>query len=65
MIFCGVASSGKTVVFAFAFLENEEEGYDYAVEHFTKSLVSGSEESGAQPPKVIILERNSGLRQAF
>jgi len=46
LMFCGVASSGKSVLFGFAFLENEEEGYNYAVEHFTKSLVSGNEDSG-------------------
>ena len=60
LMFCGVSSAGKSVLFAFTFLQKEdEESFDYAVEHFNKALVVDC------APKVIILERNSQLKGAF
>jgi len=40
-MFCGVSSSGKSILFAFALLEKEDEVcFEYAIEHFNKALAT-------------------------
>lgn len=54
VLFCGVNSSGKSVLFGFSMLtKDDDESFDYALVHFKKAL---AEECA---PRLFIIERST------
>ena len=54
LLFCGINSYGKTVIFAVCMINKEDdESYEYAITHFKKSMADDNQ------PKFFIVERNS------
>ena len=54
LLFCGVNSQGKTVIFGVCFIAREDEDcYEYALSHFKSALASDGN------PRTFIIERNS------
>ena len=60
VLICGVSSAGRCILLSLAFITKEdEENFDFVANHFGKAL------SNSDPPKLIIIERNSMLRASF
>ena len=60
LMFCGISNTGKSVLLAFAMLnKDDEESMEYACEHFGKALAN------SDPPKIVIVERNSMLKSSL
>ena len=60
VLICGVSSTGRCILLAFGFVTKEdEENFDFVATHFVKAL------AGSNPPKVIVIERNSMMRASF
>ena len=54
VLFCGVNNAGRSILFAFAFVNKEdEESYEYVADQFGKALAN------SDPPKIVIVERNA------
>ena len=60
VLLCGVSSSGRCILFAFAFIcKEDEENFDFVAVHFGKTLAN------SESPKLVIIERNSQLRSSL
>lgn len=60
VLICGVSSSGRCILFAFAFIQKEdEENFDFVATHFNKALAN------TEAPKIVVLERCAQLRASF
>lgn len=54
ILLCGVSSSGRCILFAFAFIcKEDEENFDFVATHFGKALAN------SDPPKTVVMERCS------
>ena len=60
ILLCGISSTGRCILFAFAFIcKEDEENFDFVAIHFNKALANN------EAPKVVVLERCSQLRASF
>ena len=58
IIFCGINSLGKNIIFAYCFLQkDDEDGYKYMMENFDKAF--------GQYPKIFVVEKHSPLKNAL
>ena len=54
LLICGVSSTGRNILFAFAFVQKEdEENFDFVGIHFGKALANND------APKALVIERNA------